>query len=131
MSWMFDLRNRTKNEDLKDALSDIRCTIKDKAISHKPNDIYNNDINVKVEYENEYNDDEGYEDPDSVKLLSLRVNDLPCPEELSDPTELPLSRESIGMDMSFVKYTSSATRQLSNVLSILSLISISFLSVIC
>lgn len=34
-----------------------------------------------------------------VELLKLRVEALPCPEELSDPTELPLSRESIGMDV--------------------------------
>ncbi|XP_055840843.1 connectin [Episyrphus balteatus] len=34
-----------------------------------------------------------------VELLKLRAETLPCPEELSDPTELPLSRESIGMDV--------------------------------
>lgn len=34
-----------------------------------------------------------------VELFSLRTADLPCPGELSDPTELPLSRESIGMDV--------------------------------
>lgn len=45
---------------------------------------------------------------ESVPLFTLDVNHLPC-ESLTEPTELPLSRESVGMDLSRVFQFSAAS----------------------
>lgn len=37
-----------------------------------------------------------------IELRTISVEHLPCTEDMSDPTELPLSRESIGMDLSWL-----------------------------
>ncbi|CAO1413954.1 unnamed protein product [Diamesa tonsa] len=106
MSWMFDLKNQTKNDDLRLSMEDIECLIKPKDHFQKSNDVDNNAIEHQIsngETEPEYYDDEPEGDNKLVHLLKLKVSELPCPEELSDPTELPLSRESIGLDMSWVK----------------------------
>jgi len=134
MSWLFDLKNATKNDDLRASLDDIECVLKKPkdAAFPKANDIFHNNIGagngagnahgvVVNEDETEYYDDE----PDKIKqhhLMKLQVADLPCPEEPSDPTELPLSRESIGIDMSWVKvYSSSSTGTLGTCTALLQL----------
>lgn len=66
------------------------------------------------------NDDGQYEDEPSydadlsrgnvIQLLRLGEEQLPCPQRLvSDPTELPLQRESIGMDLSWRSTDSGAS----------------------
>lgn len=112
MSWMFDLKNQTKNDELRLSMEDIECMIKPKDHFQKSNDVDNNAIEHQIsngDTETEYYDDEPEGDSKLVHLLKLKVSELPCPEELSDPTELPLSRESIGLDLSWVKDSAAAT----------------------
>lgn len=65
--------------------------------------IYNDDLD---NYENELRtaDDiqKSIDGNTMIELRQISVEHLPCTEELSDPTELPLSRESIGMDLSWL-----------------------------
>jgi hypothetical protein len=105
MSWLFDLKTQTKNEELRLALDEIECSVKKPKDSfHKTHRIDHNNIErtPTEEDEPEYYDDE----PEGkiVNLMDLKPGNLTCPEEASDPTELPLSRESIGFDMSWVKF---------------------------
>lgn len=60
-----------------------------------------------------------------VELIQIGLENLPCAEELTDPTELPLSRESIGMDLSWL--SGNANRSISNFLILLLFILISCL----
>lgn len=111
MTWLIELKNQTKNEDLRTALDDIECLLKKpKDPYHKTNRIDHNTIEhqtINVEDdEPEYYDDEP--DGKTVRLMQLKPSNLTCPEEMSDPTELPLSRESIGFDMSWVKVVASS-----------------------
>lgn len=112
LSWLIDLKNQTKNEELRTALEEIECLLKKSKdpLFHKTHKIFHNAIERpqhEPEDETEYYDDEP--DGKTVTLMKLKSADLPCPEEASDPTELPLSRESIGFDMSWVKVVSSST----------------------
>lgn len=105
MSWLIELKSQTKNEDLRLALDEIECLLKKpKDPFHKTNRIDHNNIErtPAEEDEPEYYDDEP--DAKTVRLTQLKAANLTCPEEVSDPTELPLSRESIGFDMSWVKF---------------------------
>lgn len=114
LSWMYDLRNRTKNIDLRRSLDRMVCTL-DKLlyeqskhtrsnlklnINHR---VYNDDLD---NYENELraSDDlqKSIDNNAMIELRKINVEHLPCTEDLSDPTELPLSRESIGMDLSWL-----------------------------
>lgn len=65
--------------------------------------IYNDDLD---NYENELRatDDlqKSIDGNAMIELRKINVEHLPCTEDLSDPTELPLSRESIGMDLSWL-----------------------------
>ncbi|CRK99190.1 CLUMA_CG012505, isoform A, partial [Clunio marinus] len=103
LAWLIDLKNQTKNEDFKLALDEIECLLKKpKDQFHKTNKILHNAIDhplSETEDETEYYDDEP--DGKTIMLMKLKTSNLPCPEETSDPTELPLSRESIGFDMSW------------------------------
>lgn len=113
MSWLFELKNQTKNDDLKLALEEIECLLKKpKDPFHKTNEIFNNAIERQTasEDEAEYYDDEP--DGKTFHLMNLKVANLPCPEEMSDPTELPLSKESISFDMSLVKVFASSANNL-------------------
>lgn len=68
----------------------------------------------EAEDETEYYDDEP--DGKTISLMKLKPGNLPCPEEATDPTELPLSRESIGFDMSWVNVISSTSSTSRNIL---------------
>jgi hypothetical protein len=125
MTWLIELKNQTKNEDLRVALDEIECLLKKpKDPFHKTNRIDHNTIAKPStnEDEPEYYDDE----PESKTVMLMKLNpvNLTCLEESSDPTELPLSRESIGFDMSWVKVVSSSSCSFQTSLSI-------FLLVVC
>lgn len=111
LSWLIELKNQTKNDELRTSLDDIECLLK-KPKDHiqKTSKIFHNAIEQppqQAEDEPEYYDDEP--DGKTVHLMTLKTANMPCPEEASDPTELPLSRESIGFDMSWVKVVSSSS----------------------
>lgn len=128
MSWLIDLRNHTKNEELRAALNEIECLLKKQSKEsfnhHKSSRIDHNTIERPhaVEEEPEYYDDEP--DGKTVRLMQLKPANLTCPEEASDPTELPLSRESIGFDINWVKVlqTSTSSSSLRNSISTLLLL---------
>ncbi|XP_050085238.1 connectin-like [Anopheles aquasalis] len=168
--WLFDLRNSTKNDVLRQALQQIECLHDFKGTSliyggpvpppAPPNQLLPNHLKDygrgpphELIIDNDYYDETGghHRPPkpsvtiqkkfsssrsagdggsvaaaagagdkateavlQTVKLMSLRKDTiLPCPKELDEPTELPLSRESIGLDMgwrSSVTATSAAAR---------------------
>ncbi|GAB0094812.1 Connectin [Sergentomyia squamirostris] len=108
--WIFDLKNRTKNDELRRSLQDVECVLYDR--NAVPEEIFSNAVKEKIDrIPGDYYDDAGYDNQDEsvvfenkdiddgqrVQLLRFGAENLPCPQELSDPTEVPLSRESIGM----------------------------------
>lgn len=111
LSWLIELKNQTKNDDLRLSLDEIECVLKKpKDPFQKTSKIFHNAIDrppQEAEDETEYYDDEP--DGKTFQLMKLKTSNLPCPEEASDPTELPLSRESIGFDMSWVKVVSASS----------------------
>lgn len=58
-----------------------------------------------------------------VPLFSMDMNHLPC-ESLTEPTELPLSRESVGMDLSrvFASFASPATVNQGNLVAVCTIV---------
>ncbi|XP_050069499.1 connectin-like [Anopheles maculipalpis] len=151
--WLFDLRNNTKNEELRYTLQHVECLYDIKGIYGTPSLTHNqlkefgrSQPQESILFDEDYYDDTGHRKPgvvvqkkysssrslpdgasqdksqlQPVTLMKLRKDTiLPCPKELDEPTELPLSRESIGLDMgwrSSVTATSeSSTRTLSVVL---------------
>lgn len=109
------MKNQTKNDKLKEVLDGVECSMKklhkDSSHHQKTSRISHNTIDqphhVTAEEEPDYYDDEP--DGKTFFLTTLLVPSLPCPTEESDPTELPLSRESIGFDMSWVKVVTSSS----------------------
>uniref|UniRef100_A0A182JL45 Uncharacterized protein n=1 Tax=Anopheles atroparvus TaxID=41427 RepID=A0A182JL45_ANOAO len=131
--WLFDLRNNTKNEDLRYTLQQVECLYDDKGalgvLVH--NQLKDFGRNSHDSDDPEYYDEGGHRKPSvsvhkklssssrsagdgaqsittlhdkgqlqTVTLMKLPKDIiLPCPKELDEPTELPLSRESIGLDM--------------------------------
>lgn len=116
LRWVFELSKNTKNEVLREALHRIQCVLQQGNKEHEPIDYFENAIakqahSVQDDDAPGYYDENGYNPMlDSVKINSGHLNSvlkmtpeqLPCPQEYSEPTELPLQRESIGlMDLSW------------------------------
>lgn len=113
---MYDLRNRTKNIDLRRSLDRMVCTLDKLLYEHTKHARSNHNKYGSTQhfstddldsFENELRvtDDLQKSIGDGNQLIELRkipLDHLPCTEDLSDPTELPLSRESIGMDLSWL-----------------------------
>lgn len=117
MRWIFDLHNQTKNRELKQSLERITCTLEH---THQPaNDNTLNDPRYQIHFEtgprhvqpmdfdvhndlsvpttNNLNERHQKSHPsmaEKIELLNLNPNQLPC-EAVTDPTELPLQRESV------------------------------------
>ncbi|XP_055541368.1 connectin-like [Wyeomyia smithii] len=143
--WLFDLKNATKNDELRYTLQQIECLyeLKDKrgsfpvSLQNRLNDYSRPHDILGYEDSSDYDDPQrhgyglmhrsnprqplmpinGEPVPDQydrssnpaskpvngkqlLALMKLRKEDLlPCAKEPDEPTELPLSRESIGIDM--------------------------------
>lgn len=131
LRWIFDLHNQTKNRELKQSLERITCTLEH---THQViNDNTLNDPRYQIQFETAprhmqpmdfdvHNDlsmpsnnieEQRRQRPrplvtEKVELLNLNPNQLPC-ETVTDPTELPLQRESVsGYDIGFKLFSSSA-----------------------
>lgn len=124
------MRNRTKNSDLRRTLERTVCYLeaspanaltidsnhynnyKTAQRASFPTNDYDledpfrrNDVGNRLEeFEAKTNQEVNRE---LVQLFTLDANHLPC-ESLAEPTELPLSRESVGMDLSRVFHFSAS-----------------------
>lgn len=134
LRWIFDLHNQTKNRELKQSLERITCmfepthqVINDNTLNDpryqiqfetsmgarhtQPLDFdIHNDLSVTTNQLNERHSKIYSSSGEKVELLSLNSNQLPC-ETVTDPTELPLQRESVsGIEIGgFKLFSSSAT----------------------
>lgn len=135
LAWMFDLRARTKNIDIRRAIESISCSIsRPSLVSHDIPDASQYNIenpypiteydemgNVLAEgnhqnqmmfhrKESATSNNEFHTDKNIVLLMHIGVDNLPClPVQDTDPTELPLPRESIGLDLSWLSSINRAT----------------------
>lgn len=154
LSWIFELRNRTKNNDLRRTLERTLCSMETSNANaltvDNNNNHYNNYKTAQRTYShgNEYDLDDPFRrsndlgnqlgglEPkpnrvshETVELLRMDVNHLPC-ELLTEPTELPLSRESVGMDISRVfQFSASPAAIQGNIIAICTLCLIALLTV--
>lgn len=134
LRWIFDLHNQTKNNELKQSLERITCTLEH--THQSPNEHVLNDPRYQIHFETSprhsqpldfdvHNDlsippnhpDQRHQKlpsiTEKVELLNLNPIQLPC-ETVTDPTELPLQRESVsGYDIGFKLFSSSAVDRLS------------------
>lgn len=109
LKWVFDLRRKTKFDDMRQSLQRIECHYDDASSSHLGIVIDNTLLHQPPHGPNDdgqYEDEPAYDADLSrgnvIQLLRFGEEQLPCPQRLiSDPTELPLPRESIGMDLSW------------------------------
>jgi hypothetical protein len=101
LAWIFDLRNRTQNFELKYSLEEIECSMKTKErlagvrVKVNPNDVLR-PANDGVEYY----DDESYEEKAMTQLVQIKQKELPCPHQYREQFEHPSTREFIGIDIS-------------------------------
>lgn len=135
---MFDLRARTKNIDIRRTIESLGCSMGRPAIiSHDIQDTSQYKIQKPypiIEYDelgNELTEKNHQQqlmfhrkEPVThdfhinnhiVLLMHVGADNLPClPVQDTNPTELPLPRESIGIDLSWLSSSSSRTRSLLN-----------------
>lgn len=113
LAWVYDLSNRTRNENLKEKLHAIECTLGKKslfgetqpgqfppAVPQDSSSFLDNEFDEEGDYiEDAAQDNESTveEKPEIVNLFRLGKDHLPCPEELVGPTDGPNPRESKGL----------------------------------
>ncbi|EDS43243.1 reticulon/nogo receptor [Culex quinquefasciatus] len=114
LAWVYDLSNRTRNEDLKEKLHAIECTLgkspSDNALASQDSSAAAASASSSIFQDGELDDEGDYiedaaqdnestveEKPEIVNLFRLGKEHLPCPEELVGPTDGPNPRESKGL----------------------------------
>ncbi|XP_065081760.1 connectin-like [Ochlerotatus camptorhynchus] len=107
LAWVYDLSNRTSNEDLRESLSKIECTLgKKTSYSNDPRHAQSVDptlLEPAFDDDGEYIEDAAEneftveEQPEVLNLIKVGKERLPCPEELIGPTDGPYPRESKGL----------------------------------
>lgn len=110
LAWVFDLKNRTKNFELKYSLEEIECMMKPKDRPTGGRIRVNLDDVMKKQVlndETDYYEDESFDDK-RTNLLQLKQRELPCPQQYREQFEHPSTREFIGFDLSWIH--SSATK---------------------
>jgi hypothetical protein len=106
LAWIFDLKNQTKNFELKYVLEEVECRMNSK--DQPPS------MRIKVNPENvletqvindgvEYYEEESFEERRTIPLMRLKQKDLPCSQQYREQLEHPSSREFIGMDLSWIR----------------------------
>lgn len=119
LAWIFDLKNRTKNFELRYSLEEIECMMKTKdrptAVRIKVNvdDVMKKQI---LNEETEYYDDESYDEKRTTQLMQFKQRDLPCPQQYREQLEHPSTREFIGFDLSWIGSSATRIHQLKTVL---------------
>lgn len=111
LGWIFDLKNRTKNFELRYSLEEIECMLKTKdrptgaRIKVNVDDVMKKQI---LNDDTEYYEDESYDEKRTTQLVQFKQKELPCPQQYREQLEHPSTREFIGFDLSWIH--SSATR---------------------
>lgn len=110
LAWIFDLKNRTKNFELRYSLEEIECTkTKDKPsggrIRVNADDVMKKQI---LNDETDYYDDESFDEKKTTQLFQFKQKELPCPQQYREQFEHPSAPQFIGIDFSWIH--SSATK---------------------
>lgn len=117
LAWIFDLKNRTKNFQLKYSLEDVECMMKTKErptggrIKVNVNDVMTKQTSAD---ETEYYEDESYDEKKMTQLLQMKQRDLPCPQQYREQLEHPSTREFIGFDLSWIRSSATKTHKKNN-----------------
>lgn len=107
LKWVYELHEQTKNIYLKQALEELKCAMDDNYFGEILNSrrlSYDNEIYQENKQENYENDVHAIESNfnkkhNNVILLTIRPNELPpCADVVTESSEVPLSRESIGLE---------------------------------
>lgn len=124
LAWIFDLKNRTRNFELKYSLEEVECSMKTKERPSGGKIRVNVDDVMKKQVLNdevaEYYDDESYDEQKKTQLMQFKQRDLPCPQEYREQLEHPSTREFIGFDLSWMRSSAPQTT-LHRMMSLLSL----------
>ncbi|XP_025832932.1 connectin [Agrilus planipennis] len=85
LKWMYGLYNETKSDRVKEVLKDLTCYLED--IQEETYD--NNDDNYVFDDNYVTASIEELRDPFIRRLLHIPPNELPCPQKIKNPTEIP------------------------------------------
>lgn len=110
LAWVFDLKNRTKNFELRYSLEEVECMMKTKERPTAGRIKVNVDDVLKKQVMNdeiEYYEDESIDDKTKTNLVQIKQRDLPCPQEYREQFEHPSTREFIGFDLSWIRSSAS------------------------
>uniref|UniRef100_A0A182K4I7 LRRCT domain-containing protein n=1 Tax=Anopheles christyi TaxID=43041 RepID=A0A182K4I7_9DIPT len=104
LSWIYDLSERTRNEELRENLKGIDCILGLTPEEPTRSPLASSYDFGQLDENGEYIDDSASENdalakevPQTVNVLKLGREELPCPEELAGPTGDPNPRESKGL----------------------------------
>lgn len=117
LAWIFDLKNRTKNFELRYSLEEVECMMKTKEraiVAHVKVSV--DDVMKKQILTDEIEDyeDESYDEKRTTQLLQIKPKDLPCPQQFREQLEHPSTREFIGFDLSWIGRSSATKEQTSH-----------------
>lgn len=103
LDWLIELRNRTRSVTTRQSLHRLTCLLV--GSNNIPEELVQNTISAENTANDYISDDNVVSDPSQVQSVDLEqgamvnlflLDKLPCNEDASDPTSLPLPRESIG-----------------------------------
>uniref|UniRef100_A0AAG5CN69 Reticulon/nogo receptor n=1 Tax=Anopheles atroparvus TaxID=41427 RepID=A0AAG5CN69_ANOAO len=104
LSWMYDVNERTRNEELRESLKSIDCIMGLPSEEPTRSPLASSYDFGQLDEDGDYIDDSASENdalakeaPQTVNVLKLGREELPCPEELAGPTGDPNPRESKGL----------------------------------
>jgi hypothetical protein len=104
LAWIFELKNRTKNFELRYSLDEVEC-IKTKDRPSGGRIRVNVDDVMKKQVLNEetdYYDDESYDEKKTTQLSQFKKGELPCPQQYREQFEHPSAPQFIGFDLSWI-----------------------------
>lgn len=105
LSWLINFRNQTKSITTQQSIENLKCLITHSASHDIPEAFLMNAMEIHNSSDNvDYTDTVGtdrvqvrYADLDEGSIVNLfQLDEIPCHEDASNPTSLPLPRESTG-----------------------------------